>query len=138
MHFVSVGRRLVAAFVDGAIVFLGLGFGIAALTVKISSGPDGVSFNLGTGPTLALVALWFAYYIAMEAMFGATIGKLLLGVRVLGADGNHIGWKASLIRNLLRAVDMGFCFVGAILIWTSARRQRLGDLAANTVVVLPS
>lgn len=138
MQYVSVGRRVVAAFVDGLIVFFGLGFAIAALTGNASSSPDGVEFHLEGAPALALLALWFLYYVAMEAMLGATLGKLLLGVRVRTADGNPIGWTASLARNLLRAVDVGFCFIGAVLIWTSPLRQRLGDRAANTVVVQPS
>jgi uncharacterized RDD family membrane protein YckC len=45
-------------------------------------------------------------------------------------------WQASIIRNLLRIVD-GFFFylVGAIVVWVSKGRQRLGDMAAHTLVV---
>ena len=138
MQYVSVGRRLAAAAVDGLIVFVGLGFAVAALTGNVSARPGGLEFNLDGGPALALFGLWFAYYVALEATLGATLGKLLLGVRVRTTDGGPIGWTASLARNLLRAVDVGFCFVGAVLIWTSPRRQRLGDRAAGTVVVQPS
>ena len=45
-------------------------------------------------------------------------------------------WQASIIRNLLRIID-GFCFylVGAIIVWVTKSKQRLGDLAAHTLVV---
>ncbi len=137
MHYIGLGRRLVAAGVDG-LVFFGLGFAVAALTGDATSTPDGMEFHLEGAAALALFALCFLYYVALEATLGATLGKLLLGVRVRTAEGKRIGWRAALVRNLLRVVDVGFCFVGAVLIWSSPRRQRLGDLAAGTVVVQPA
>lgn len=138
MRYVGVGRRLVAAAVDGVLTLFGFGFAMAALTGSYTAGPDGLQFHLEGAAALAVLALGLGYYVALEAMFGATLGKLLLGVRVRTVDGGPIGWTASLTRNLLRAVDVCFYFIGAILIWTSPRRQRLGDRAANTVVVQPS
>jgi uncharacterized RDD family membrane protein YckC len=126
---------LLAAFVDSVIVFFGFGFPLAALAGQVSASPAGVEFNLEGGPAFALFALGFVYYIAMEATFGATLGKFLVGVRVRTSDGNRIGWTASLVRNLVRVVDVCFAMIGALLIWTSPRRQRLGDRAAGTVVV---
>ncbi len=75
----------------------------------------------------------------MEAGFGATVGKLAAGLRVLRVDGRDVGFGGSVVRNLLRLVD-AFPFVipfllGAIFIWNTGRSQRLGDLAAHTVVV---
>jgi uncharacterized RDD family membrane protein YckC len=139
MQYVGVGRRLIAALVDGVIVIGGLGFAVAALTGNVTSSPEGIAFHLEGGLGLALLGLWFAYYVVLEATFGATLGKLLVGVRVRTPEGQPIGWGASFVRNLFRLVD-GICggLVGAVLIWTSARRQRLGDLAAGTVVVQPS
>jgi uncharacterized RDD family membrane protein YckC len=138
MQYVSVGRRFVAGVVDGLIVFFGLGFGIAALTGHASSGPNGVEFHLEGFQVLALLALGFMYYVALEATLGATVGKLLVGVRVRTAEGGPVGWLAAVARNVLRAVDVGLFCIGAVLIWTSPRRQRLGDRVANTVVVQPS
>jgi uncharacterized RDD family membrane protein YckC len=51
-------------------------------------------------------------------------------------DGSPISWSESVIRNLLRIIDGLFGYlVGAILIWTSPLKQRLGDRVANTVVI---
>ncbi len=72
----------------------------------------------------------------MEATQGATLGKMALGLRVVRVDGAPISWSESVIRNLLRIVDcLVFYILGAILIWTSPLKQRLGDKVAHTVVV---
>ncbi|MBW3666803.1 MAG: RDD family protein, partial [Actinobacteria bacterium] len=59
------------------------------------------------------------------------------GQRVVMEDGSPVDWRASTIRNVLRVVDVLplFYLVGAILVWNSDRRQRLGDRVAGTVVV---
>jgi uncharacterized RDD family membrane protein YckC len=133
----GVGRRLIAAIIDGMIVFFGVGFAIAAMTSKATIGPDGgAEFHLEGGAALALFALGFAYYVVLEATVGATVGKYLLGVRVRSTAGGCIGWTAAVLRNVLRPIDVCFCCVGAILIFALPRHQRLGDLAAGTVVLV--
>ena len=138
MRYVGLGRRLAAAFVDGLIAIFGLGFAVAALLGKATTTADGVEYHLEGGAALALFGVWLLYFVAFEATLGATLGKLIFGLRVRSSDGGRIGWLASLVRNLLRAVDVCFGCVGAFLICFSPRRQRLGDRAAGTVVVQPS
>jgi uncharacterized RDD family membrane protein YckC len=72
----------------------------------------------------------------MEATTGQTLGKMAMKLKVVKKDGAKIDWQASIIRNLLRIID-GFFFylLGAIVIWVSKSKQRLGDMAANTIVV---
>jgi uncharacterized RDD family membrane protein YckC len=54
-------------------------------------------------------------------------------------DGSDVTWAASVIRNLFRVIDGFFLYlVGAIIVWNSAKRQRLGDQVARTVVVAKS
>jgi hypothetical protein len=72
----------------------------------------------------------------LEGLFGATIGKAIVGVRVLKRDGSACGLKPSLIRNLLRIVDgIAIYLVGFIVAIFSKMRRRIGDYAAGTVVV---
>jgi uncharacterized RDD family membrane protein YckC len=67
---------------------------------------------------------------------GGTLGKLALGMRVVMEDGSPVTLTASLIRNLLRIIDGLFAYLlGAIFIWTSPAKQRLGDRLAKTFVV---
>jgi uncharacterized RDD family membrane protein YckC len=78
------------------------------------------------------------YGVATEwAWRGQTIGKRLVGLRVMDAQGLRLQFHQILLRNLLRFADMlpGFYLVGGLACYFSRRSQRLGDLAANTIVV---
>ena len=95
----------------------------------------------GVGNGLFLIALflleWF-YPVAFEVLGGGqTPGKRLVGLRVLRADGAPVGWSRSTVRSLVSFVDFlpfGFAF-GLLAMLVGRRCQRLGDLAAGTVVV---
>ena len=85
---------------------------------------------------LFLVAM-FLYFVLLEGFWGATLGKRLLGLRVVRADGTAVGLGAALIRNVLRVVD-GLPTLGilaAVLIASSQERTRFGDRVADTRVV---
>ena len=68
---------------------------------------------------------------------GQTIGKKLFRLRVVDAQGLRLHFSQIVIRNLLRFVDSlpAFYFLGGCACWLSRKSQRLGDLAANTIVV---
>ncbi len=128
---VGVGWRFAATLVDG-IIFVILGYILALF----SGGTTADGFALTGAPALLWLLIGLAYYVVMEAMSGATVGKLACGLRVLKTDGSPCDWQASLVRNLLRIVDaLVFYLVAAILVWTSPQRQRLGDRVGETVVV---
>jgi len=87
------------------------------------------------GPAFLVSLISLAYYIVLEA-YGGTLGKRILGMRIVDANGNKPGFGKSLIRNLLRIVDGLFGYiVGAIIVASSPTKQRLGDKAAGTFVV---
>ena len=77
-----------------------------------------------------------AYLILMEAYTGWTVGKLILGLRVVDGSGGKIGLYESVIRNLLRFVDglPAFNILGIVLIATSPSEQRFGDRIAKAYV----
>jgi uncharacterized RDD family membrane protein YckC len=92
--------------------------------------------------TAVLVIGWFVlnigYAIALEwAWGGATIGKKLLGIRVADARGFRLTFSQVLIRNLLRPVDSlpVFYLAGGAVMLCGPRMQRLGDIAADTIVL---
>lgn len=92
--------------------------------------PEGIDLPLRPAG-LPSRALAFAFDL------GCSPGKQVMGLRVVQDDGTPIGWSASLIRNLLRFVDMlpfGY-FLGAISCLQHPHFKRLGDLAAGTLVV---
>ncbi len=124
IQYVGVGPRFLALLIDAIII--GVVGGILGVIFRNSPGLSG-----GVTGLLAL-----AYFIVLEATQGATLGKMALGLRVTRTDGAPISWTESIIRNLLRIIDGLFVYlVGAILIWTSPLKQRLGDRVAKTVVV---
>lgn len=94
--------------------------------------------DFGKGLYLALMfVLMWAYTIVQEAVWGRTLGKRALGLRVVAREGAPIGWMAAITRNLLRTVDMlPFAYaVGLLSSLFDAHGRRLGDLVAGTVVV---
>jgi uncharacterized RDD family membrane protein YckC len=92
----------------------------------------------GTALTLGYFAISIGYGIFLEwAWRGQTIGKKLFRLRVMDAEGMRLQFDQVVMRNLLRFVDMlpAFYFVGGLVCWLNRKCQRLGDVAANTVVV---
>lgn len=86
---------------------------------------------------LFFVVEWF-YPVLFEVLgHGATPGKRSLGLQVLHEDGTPVGWRASLIRNLLRAADfLPFLYgIGLVSMLLSRDSRRLGDIVAGTLVV---
>ncbi|MFN7996039.1 MAG: RDD family protein [Bryobacteraceae bacterium] len=79
-----------------------------------------------------------AYGMALEWYWrGQTIGKRLFGLRVVDAHGLRLRPAQVILRNLLRAIDLlpGAYLTGVVSCVLSRRGQRLGDLAANTIVL---
>jgi uncharacterized RDD family membrane protein YckC len=68
---------------------------------------------------------------------GQTVGKRLFRLRVMDVEGMRLQFNQIVVRNLLRFVDSLpiFYLVGGVTCWLNARCQRLGDIAANTVVI---
>ena len=130
----SVGARIGGALID--ILVLVIPFAIlSALTDGLRT-DNGFQVGLNGVPFLIDLVFNVAYFVVLEGTIGASVGKLAVGTRVVREDLSKVGFGPALIRNLLRFVDYFFCFlVGLIMIAASDKRQRLGDLAANTLVV---
>jgi uncharacterized RDD family membrane protein YckC len=132
VRYVGVGRRFLATVVDGVISIAWM-----APFLDIERSPGYFRAELGGGGSVAYLVISLVYLIAMEAFFGATVGKFATGTRVVRDDGGRIDGTAAVIRNVARVVDvLPFAYlIGAIAVWTSSTRQRLGDRWASTVVV---
>ena len=118
-------RRVLAGLIDVALV------AVVAGVISVAAGG-------AWSPTLSAVVLAWGlfYYFAMESGAGQTVGKRLLGLRVTTADGSPADMRAIAIRTVLRVIDgIGLYVVGLIVMLVSGeRRQRLGDMAAGTIV----
>ena len=86
---------------------------------------------------LSFLVVMFLYFVLLEGLGGATVGKRLMGLRVVDVDGARTGLVRSVMRNVLRVIDslptMGL--VGAVLIATRPDKARVGDLVAGTRVL---
>jgi uncharacterized RDD family membrane protein YckC len=82
------------------------------------------------------IAVYIAHTLLTEIFVGRSLGKLLVGLDVVNLDSSRPGVGALALRNLLRGVDAFFMFATLLLVFISPLRQRLGDAAAGTVVVL--
>ena len=136
----GIALRFVAVLLDAVVIFVPLGIVVGLLTgggyADGGGGSSNVGVNVGGGAFWLVVALGVAYYVLCEAAAGATLGKRMVGIRVVGEDGEPITFAAAVVRNLLRLVDaLFFYLVGVLFAATSTRGQRLGDRAAHTVVV---
>lgn len=93
----------------------------------------------GNGLFLLLIfALMWAYSVACEVWWnGQTPGKRALGLRVVNADGTPVTWLPSVVRNLLRVVDLlpGVYGVGLVSTLVDPYARRLGDIVAGTLVI---
>ena len=83
--------------------------------------------------------IFLLYYILLEGAYGQTVGKMAVKIKVVREDGTKIDYTDAVVRTVLRIID-AIPFVvpyllGAIFIWTSDKKQRLGDRTAHTVVV---
>lgn len=114
-------------------------------TAGISDAADGAA---ATGIGLLLVVLFaiqWLYFAVLEAWQGRTPGKRALGLRVVTATGRPIGFRAAALRNVLRAADAlpltysgGLLSIAGLVSMSATRRfQRLGDLVAGTIVIVP-
>jgi uncharacterized RDD family membrane protein YckC len=124
------GRRFIALLLDIVL------YSVMAMVVNAVYG---VTYYgpVSTVGWPALSALWMAYFIIPEAVFGATPGKMFTGLCVVRLDGRPLGAGSIVVRNLLRFIDVlpGVYLVGGLLVLLTGSSQRVGDLIAGTTVV---
>ena len=125
-----VWRRAVAVIID--IILIGIATSVIGGIL--------VQARLAVLTGLAGLIISFGYYIYLEGSYGQTIGKMALGIVVVTESGNPIDYKPATIRTVLRIIDvLPFLYlVGIIVVLITDRKQRIGDIVADTVVVRAS
>lgn len=132
----GMGSRIAASVIDSILQTVVLIVALLAVGGWIDSAAS-VAVLIGFYSLLAFL-VFFGYPILTEVLWeGKTIGKAIVGLRVVRTDGGGVGFVASLIRNVIRLIDFlpGFYGVGFVVAMINKRGQRLGDLAADTMVV---
>ena len=131
----GIGSRFVAALVDA---FIRLALVVAVLLLVAAFGGT----SIGVLQAILVLTMFFAYF-GYDVLFetlasGRTPGKRWTGLRVVRKGGGAVGFWSSTIRNLVRLIDAqpGTTYVvGTVSILVTRNNQRLGDLAAGTLVV---
>ncbi|MCK0469935.1 RDD family protein [Halalkalibacter sp. APA_J-10(15)] len=136
----GLGSRASAFIIDQVIIM------IANFTILIGAIylMDFMGLFMGTSwvpiaivTILAFLINWGYFFFLEYFTGGRTIGKKMLGIRVMQENGHSITLLSSFIRNLLRIVDQlpaGY-LLGILMIFFHSKHKRLGDLAAGTLVV---
>lgn len=132
----TVMERIIAAFIDFVIFGIIVWFVIYILgEVMNTYRVDDIGWHF---VMLVPILLLITYHTLSEYLAnGQSVGKKILGIRVIRMDGQKAGLRESLIRAMMLIVDFVFSggLIGILAITTSRRHQRLGDMAANTFVI---
>ncbi len=134
LNYQVVGQRILAAIIDLTVI------GVLFSVLSALFGGDGDSdfqISLSGEPFLFGIAVTFAYYWLLEGKTGATLGKRALGLVVVKANGSECDLSTAAIRTVLRVVDVLplLYLLGLIVVAVTSKNQRVGDLAAGTLVV---
>ncbi|UCD03089.1 MAG: RDD family protein [Candidatus Aenigmatarchaeota archaeon] len=136
-------NRVVAIIIDSIIlwvVMLIIALPFGAFTMMMGTVSDPLAAAQLAGGAMIVVVLGalisLGYFIYFEGTTGQTIGKRIANIKVVRMDGKPMTYMDALIRTILRIIDgIFFYLVGLIIIVVSKDKQRLGDMAAKTLVV---
>lgn len=132
----SIGERILARTIDIILIIIYI-FAVFTVigTVEVGTrllGDDGINIFF------IILSLPVFFYSLLWEVFnqGQSPGKKILGIRVVMKDGTTPGLNAYLLRWLLLLVDLHIMqFIGIISIAITKNNQRIGDLAAGTLVI---
>lgn len=132
--YAGLGKRILAFIIDALVLFAYII--ILTFTVyRAISVLDGDN-NIGAYE-LSMIPI-FIYSLIMHIIFnGRTVGKFIMGIKVVKEDGSPARWSDFIVRWIVRLVDLWlFMFtVGTVSILLTDKQQRLGDMMAKTIVI---
>jgi len=144
----GLGSRFLALFIDTIaqalivivlLVAVGTGATRAHLTATtLHVDPKTFQSTVLAVAVLLFFTIFYGYFVFFEKVWnGQTLGKKLLGIRVVRDGGYPVELMDSIVRNLIRVLEMslGFYFISAVSMVLSSENKRLGDYAAGTIVV---
>lgn len=137
----GIGFRALAYLIDVGLLFaaaLVTYFGYSFIGANAFDAVSSMSTWTRTLGVIAVFAALWCYWTVLEVRWrGQTVGKRVMGIRVVRSDGTPVGPFESAIRNLLRLIDFfPVCYpVGVVCMLVDPRHRRLGDIVAGTVLV---
>jgi uncharacterized RDD family membrane protein YckC len=133
--------RFVAYVIDA--ILLNIAFGIIGAIVGISIFPadpaniDPAVFisEMGSFQFVALIVTWLYFALMESSPRGATVGKMVLGLRVVDEQGNRISFMRATGRFFAKIVSGIILFIGFLMIAFTDRKRGLHDIMAGTLVI---
>lgn len=121
-------RRIFAMIIDNLIAMMAA----VPIGARILGVPDSLRW-------LLVITLYLGYFAVSEAVWSKTLGKALFDLKVVQTNGEPADWGSAIIRTLARVVEVNPILLGALpgalVVTFSRRKQRIGDLLAETLVV---
>jgi uncharacterized RDD family membrane protein YckC len=129
----SLGDRIVAAIIDWVVIFAYII--IIGVTISFTNIKGAGSFKFLI--VIILIPIFFYDLISELLLNGQSLGKKVMGIRVISLSGQQPSFSQYLNRWIFRLIDMTFSsyMLAVILVAATERKQRLGDIIAGTVVV---
>jgi len=133
--------RFVAYVIDA--ILLNIVFGVIGAIVGISMfpadpanmDPEVFISQMGSFQLVALVVTWLYFALMESSPRGATVGKMVLGLRVVDEQGNRISFLRATGRFFAKVVSSIILFIGFLMIAFTDRKRGLHDIMAGTLVV---
>jgi len=135
----ATGQRFIAGLIDG--ILLIVVFTVMALALsrpEQSENGQIVRVGLSNEEYLLYLGVVYLYYVIFELLTSASLGKLVMGLKVVKVNGQPYDLGAILVRNIIRFIDsipLGLYLVGLVSIAVTEKKQRLGDLVVGTTVI---
>jgi uncharacterized RDD family membrane protein YckC len=122
-------NRFVGAAIDDGLWFALFFYIVSFLPTSVyEDSPEVLGIIL-----IVVASGWLNYFAFAESKWGMTVGKKVMGMRVLAGDGSKATFGACSVRNVMRPID--YLIIGPVMIAKTKRHQRLGDKLADTIVV---
>jgi uncharacterized RDD family membrane protein YckC len=140
-HYGGFWIRFAGVFIDGilmqvvripmSLLFLG-----AVMSPLATARPNPAAFT-GAMLTLTFVTtlIAFLYEVIMIRYFGATLGKMAVGVKVVRTDGSGVSWGISIGRYFMKIVSGLILLIGYIMAGFDDEKRALHDRVCDTRVV---
>ncbi len=124
VQYAGFWTRFAAYLIDSVIVAIVLGI-VAAVLIPV----------IGVVSIVMVLALGLAYFIGMWAVKGQTLGKMVMGVRIIKTDGTPVTFGTAVLRYIGYLVSSIILDIGFLMIAWDSKKQGLHDKIAGTYVV---
>jgi uncharacterized RDD family membrane protein YckC len=133
--------RFVAYLLDGILINIVLGILAAFTGISLLSAdpakidPEEFFSQMGTLQLVGLVVTWLYFALMESSPRGATVGKMVLGLRVVDTQGNRISFLRATGRFFAKFISAVILMIGFLMVAFDDRKRGLHDLIAGTLVV---